>query len=76
MLFSKALLLNWLNHVTCFHTYVKLYFNYILHNAITCWIVVQLSKFSSVSIGSVTWENGKEKDFRDKFKDFLIGFYL
>ena len=26
MLFSKALLLNWLHHVTCFHTCFKLYF--------------------------------------------------
>jgi len=44
-------------------------------NAIIRLIFVQLSKFSSVPIGSVTWENGKERDFRDKFKDFLIGFF-
>ena len=63
MLFSKALLLNWLDHVTRFHTCVKFYLNYIyIHNAITRWIFVQLSKFPSVPIGSVTWENGKEKE--------------
>ena len=46
-----------------------------IHNAITRWNFVQLSKFPSVPIGSVTSKNGKERDFRDKFKDFLIGFF-